>query len=242
MKGIFNSLALSSTCLVIAILFSCKKNNDQKPIKGTVTDIDGNGYDTITIGTQIWMKENLKVSKYRNGDPIITGLSNKQWADTTGGAYVIYENNPVNNDSYGKLYNWFAVIDPRGLCPAGWHVPSDEEWKTLEIGMGMPVSELDQVGWRAANQNVGGKLKATSNLWFLPNTGATDESGFSGLPGGNRHPFLGFGEIAGSSYWWTTSETSTYNSLYRRFNYDKGSSKRDSIPKIYGLSVRCVKD
>lgn len=149
-----------------------------------LTDIDGNTYDTVVIGTQVWMSKNLRVSKYRNGDPITTNLSNTTWQNTTSGACAVYQNSAANDSIYGKLYNWYAVADPRGLCPTGWHVPSDGEWQTLETALGMPASELNNTGGRGLSQNVGGKLKAVSPLWLSPNAGATDSSGFTGLPGG----------------------------------------------------------
>ena len=109
----------------LEVLSSCKK--DSNTPNNTVTDIDGNVYNTVTIGTQVWMKENLKVSKYRNGDPIPTNLTDAAWGAATTGAYSIYNNDAANNTTYGKLYNWYAVVDSRNLCPVGWHVPSDAE-------------------------------------------------------------------------------------------------------------------
>jgi len=103
-----------------------------RPCPGVpVRDIDGNTYNTLQIGTQCWMRDNLKVSKYRNGNPIATGLDNSAWSNTTFGAYAIYGNYTANEGLYGKLYNWFAVADNRGLCPTGWHVPTNAEWTTL---------------------------------------------------------------------------------------------------------------
>jgi uncharacterized protein (TIGR02145 family) len=111
----------------------------------TVTDIDGNVYNTITIGAQVWMQENLKTSKYRNGDPITTSLDSNAWSAATSGGYAIYNDDPTNNIINGKLYNFYAVEDIRGLCPAGWHVPNDAEWTNLELFLGMPSTELDSI-------------------------------------------------------------------------------------------------
>jgi uncharacterized protein (TIGR02145 family) len=136
---------------------------------GTVTDIDGNVYNTVTIGTQCWMAENLKTTRYNDGTAILTGLSNADWQITTSGAYAIYNNDPANNTTYGKLYNIYAVKTNK-LAPAGWHVPTYTEWTTLTTYLG-------------GEAVAGGKMKATT-LWSSPNTGATNSSGFTGLPAG----------------------------------------------------------
>jgi len=194
----------------------------------SVTDIDGNVYQTVSIGNQCWMKENLKTSKYRNGDPISTGLSNTQWQNTTTGAYAIYDNNAGNDTTYGKLYNWYAVTDSRNLCPAGWHVSSHTEWSTLENFLG---------GVTAA----GGKMKTTTG-WQSPNTGATNESGFSGLPGGYRDIYGSYFIIGYNGYWRSSTENSTTSAWSMYLNYDSGSSVRHYFDKQNGLSVRCLRD
>ncbi|MBU6331934.1 MAG: hypothetical protein KGQ80_05920, partial [Bacteroidetes bacterium] len=150
----------------------------------TVSDVDNNTYATVQIGTQCWTQSNLKVTKYRNGDIIPTGLSNAQWGSTTSGAYAIFNNDPVNDALYGKLYNWYAVTDSRGLCPTGWHVPTDGEWTTLTTFLG-------------GESVAGGAMKSTATQptpggWNAPNTGATNSSGFTGLPGGYRASGGGF--------------------------------------------------
>ncbi len=178
----------------------------------TVMDIDGNTYQTVQIGTQVWMKENLKVSRYRNGDPIPTNLSNSAWQAATTGAYAIYNNNAANDTTFGKLYNWYAVADSRNLCPAGWHVPSDAEWTTLEDYLG---------GGLVA----GGKMKTTTD-WQSPNTGATNESGFSGLPGGLRDGSGSYYNVGYFGYWWSSTELSTAGAWYRYLNYTNGGSYR----------------
>jgi uncharacterized protein (TIGR02145 family) len=209
---------------------------------GQFTDIDGNIYDTIAIGTQVWMKQNLKVSKYRNGDPIPTNLSNSAWSGTTSGAYAIYNNAVLNDSIYGKLYNWYAVADPRGLCPTGWHVPSDAEWQTLETSLGMPASELNNTGGRGSAQNVGGKMKAVSSLWLAPNTGATNSSGFTGLPGGYRASDGTFNSIGNYGFWWSSTQNST-SFAWNRYLYHFGALVgRGNPTESYGFSVRCVRD
>jgi uncharacterized protein (TIGR02145 family) len=205
-------------------------------------DVDGNVYTTVTIGTQVWMAENLKTTKYRNGNAIATNLTDAAWSSTITGAYSIYNNDAANNTTYGKLYNWYAVADSRNLCPVGWHVPSDTEWKTLEISLGMSTTDADLTGARGNVQNVGGKLKSTSTLWNTPNTSATNESGFSGLPGGGRNYFGTYNDIGGYGYWWSSTEGSTSSAWSRFLDYVSGNSYRDYPNKQDGFSVRCLRD
>jgi uncharacterized protein (TIGR02145 family) len=195
-----------------------------------VKDIDGNWYKVVQIGNQCWMAENLKTTKYRNGDTIPTNLSNASWSTTSSGAYAIYNNAVVNDSIYGKLYNGYAVADPRGLCPTGWHVPSDAEWTTLGNFLG-------------GSEVVGGKLKAKSSLWIFPNKGATNISGFTGLPGGYRNSNNGtFNYIGNSGYWWSSTQDSTTLAWNRNLNFFSAYVVRHLFPKSYGFSVRCVRD
>jgi uncharacterized protein (TIGR02145 family) len=197
---------------------------------GTMSDNDGNTYKTILIGTQTWMAENLKTSKYRNGDPIPTNLTDAAWSVATTGAYAIYNNDAANNTTYGKLYNWYAVVDSRNLCPTGWHVPSDGEWTILEDFL------------LGGSSVAGGKLKSTSSLWNTPNTGATNESGFSGLPGGGRDNGGGtYYRIGSYGYWWSSTGPSA-DAWLRSLNYNNGDSRRFDTNKQFGFSVRCLKD
>ncbi len=199
---------------------------------GTIADNDGNTYKTIVIGTQTWMAENLKTSKYRNGDLIPTGLSGSQWSTTSTGAYAIYDNNEANNTTYGKLYNWYAVIDSRNLCPAGLHVPSDAEWTTLENYLG-------------GSTVAGGKMKSTSlSYWQTPNTEATNESGFSGLPGGDRpaggnNIYYLFGY---NGLWWSSTVGSITQAYARYLKNTNGNSLRTNTQQRNGFSVRCLMD
>jgi uncharacterized protein (TIGR02145 family) len=194
-----------------------------------VTDIDGNFYPSIIINGQEWMQKNLAVSKYRNGDPIPTGLSDAAWGNLTSGAYAIYNNDSANNILYGKLYNWYAVNDSRGLCPTGWHVPSDDEWTTLETSLG-------------GSSVAGGKMKSITG-WTSPNTGATNESGFTALPGGFRLAYgLSYDYVDIYGYGWTSTEVDSFYSWYRLLAYSDSSVYRYSINKQIGFSVRCVRD
>jgi uncharacterized protein (TIGR02145 family) len=214
-----------------------------------ITDIDGNVYQTIRIGNQVWMKENLKVSKYRNGNSISTGLTDSQWSVTTNGAYTLYNNDVANNAIYGKLYNWYTISDARGLCPIGWHVPSDDEWKLLETILGLTASEVDAIGPRGIAQKFGGKLKSIgiketgSGLWETPNIGANNSSGFSGIPGGTRYDYGAYNDIGRYAVWWTRTEFSSASPWYRYLFYNDNGLGRDKLfLKNTGFSVRCIKD
>jgi uncharacterized protein (TIGR02145 family) len=207
-----------------------------------VTDIDGNIYQTVRIGSQVWMKENLKVSKYRNGNSIPTGLTDSQWSSTTSGSYAIYNNEQINNSIYGKLYNWYAIADPRGLCPTGWHVPTDTEWYNLENYLDPAVNDPYATGWRGTN--VGGMLKAVSSFWINPNLGATNSSGFAALPGGSREFGGAFVTLGFGGCWWSISEAvSDQNLIIPRFlGFDVPFSNRFTTSKRGGFSLRCLKD
>jgi uncharacterized protein (TIGR02145 family) len=205
-----------------------------------VTDIDGNVYQTVRIGTQVWMAENLKVSKYRNSNPIPTGLTDIQWSSTASGAYSVYNNDQANNVIYGKLYNWFSVSDLRGLCPTGWHVPSDPEWFTLENYLEPSISNPTSIGTRGIN--AGGQLKAVSTAWLSPNTGATNLSGFGAIPGGNRNDQGVYTILGSNGYWWSSTSFSSTDSWLRSLYYDSAGSNRGANLKKSGFSVRCLKD
>jgi uncharacterized protein (TIGR02145 family) len=195
----------------------------------TVTDIDGNVYSTVVIGTQEWMQENLKTTHYKNGAAISTNLTNAQWQATTNGACVDYDNNPANNTVYGKLYNWYAVADPQGLCPTNWHVPSDAEWDTL-------------VNYLGGDTIAGGAMKEIGTThWANPNIGATNSSGFTGLPGGGSSGGTGNG-IGSSGYWWSATQSSTTNAYYQLLDYANSLVVSNYDRKTFGFSVRCVKD
>jgi uncharacterized protein (TIGR02145 family) len=195
-----------------------------------VTDIDNNIYHTVTIGTQVWLVENLKVVHYSNGDEILHVSANGSWENTTTGAYCDYNNEQSNAYTFGRLYNWFAASDGRNIAPVGWHVPSDTEWDSLAVFLG-------------GEGVAGGKLKETGTThWLAPNSGATNESGFSGLPGGHRIYDGSFDYINWGGGWWSAT-TGNDNDAWIRYldcgNYDIWRYLED---KRYGRSVRCVKD
>lgn len=185
-------------------------------------------YPSIQIGTQVWMTENLDVSTYRDGTPIPEITDATTWAGLTTGAWCKYNNDASNGAVYGKLYNWYAIQDPKGLCPDGWHVPTDAEWSTLSSLL---------------VNNVGGKLKATgTSLWNSSNINATNSSGFTGIPGGGRDHAGSFTSLGTYAYWWSASEYSTTNAWYRAAYYNTGILYNYHIAKADGLAVRCVKD
>jgi uncharacterized protein (TIGR02145 family) len=212
------------------------------PIGGCVTDYDGNVYQTVTIGSQVWMAENLKVTHYRNGDPIPNVTDNTAWSGLTAGAYCNYDNDDGNAAIYGSLYNWYAVDDSRDIAPAGWHVPTDTEWKQLEMYLGMSQVAADSVGFRGTDE--GGKLKEIGTThWNSPNIGATNESGFSALPGGARVYTGDFGgNVRDDACFWSPTESGSDHPWWRNLWYNNSVIARIPMYKQCGFSIRCVKD
>ena len=198
---------------------------------GTVNDIDGNTYKTITIGTQTWMAENLKTTKYRNGEPINNVKDNTAWAALTSGAYCWYYNDSIVKKSlYGALYNWYAISDSRNIAPIGWHVPTDAEVATLVTFLG--------------GENVaGGKLKEQGlEHWVSPNSGSTNSSGYSALPGGYRTNNGTFDYDTESGNWWSTLEFSATEAKKHDLDWNNDDVYFNNTSKKYGCSVRCIKD
>jgi len=201
-----------------------------------MVDWDGNTYGTVEIGNQVWMAENLKVTHYRDGTPITNVTDSAAWVALRPEAYYIYNNNASNElDTYGALYNWYAVngdtdgdgVKDKEIAPEGWHVPTDDEWTTLTNHLG----------------GAGGKLKETGiNHWSSPNTGATNESGFTALPGGYRNYTGYYLNMGLYGYFWSATETYSTNAWYRRLNYSYSDVTRDYFSKRAGFSVRCVRD
>jgi uncharacterized protein (TIGR02145 family) len=200
---------------------------------------DGRTYDLAEIGGQCWFADNLATDQYRNGDPIPTGLDNATWQNTNSGAYAIYNNDLANDVTYGKLYNWYTTVDSRGLCPTGWHVPTDCEWMYMEGSLGMSVMDQETFGFRGTTE--GGALKATTN-WASPNSGATNSSGFTGFPGGSRDYDGSYGGVGGYGYWWSSTEYGSGSAWYRRLLYGDSLVLRYNLNKPHGFSVRCVRD
>jgi uncharacterized protein (TIGR02145 family) len=206
-----------------------------------VVDIDGNVYRAVQIGGQCWTAENLRTDRYANGDTIPV-LNGAEWTTVNSGGWVYYFSNPIYEPIYGRLYNWFAVADPRNLCPTGWHVPTDEEWQTLELLQGMPISQLNATEFRGEAQNVGGKLKLAGNeFWYGPNTGANNATGFSALPGGGRTSTGAYQNLQEYGSWWTSTSTEFAAWSRSMGRYGAGIS-RDVFERRRGFSVRCIRD
>ena len=190
-----------------------------------------------------WSTRNLDVTTYRNGDPIPQVTDATAWSNLTTGAWCYYNNDQSNDATYGKLYNWYAVNDPRGLAPTGWHIPTDAEWKTLEMELGMSQAEADGTGLRGTDE--GSQLAGNAGLWQdgnLESNANFGTSGFSGLPGGYRNDDGSFNNIGSNANWWSSSEYSTSDAWYRYLSYSSSDVGRFVNYKRDGFSVRCVRD
>lgn len=184
---------------------------------------------TVIIGTQEWMLENLNVDRYANGDVIEEVQDQTAWAALTTGAWCYYQNNTANGPIYGRMYNWYAVNDPRGLAPTGFHIPSDAEWTTLTTTLG-------------GSAVAGGELKEVGlTHWNSPNTGATNSSGFTGLPGGIRNNLL-FTTINRSGTFWSSTEFDSLNAFLFSMNYQNTNVGQGTNLKVSGYSVRAIKN
>lgn len=221
---------------------SCKNasnNNDSHTNAGTVTDVDGNVYHTVTIGTQVWMLENLKTTKYNDSNSIQLITDNAEWNKLSAPGYCWYNNDSANKNIYGALYNWVTVNSGK-LAPKGWHIPTDAEWTILTTFL-------------SSTYFAGGKMKSTGNieagtgLWYTPNSGATNESGFTAVPAGYRSSNGLFYVIGRSGFWWSSSERSDERSLigyawYRYLGFSNRYAYRGVFKKDAGFSVRCIRD
>jgi len=244
---------LITLILGIALVYGCTSNNSNNSDSNnnsvtSVSDVDGNSYNVIILCNQTWTKSNLNVSKYSDGTPIPQVTNPTQWLNLTTGAWCYYNNDPAIGNTYGKLYNWYAVAGiynaasqtnitlRKKLAPLGWHIPADSEWTTLINCLG--------------GENVaGGNMKeAGTSHWQSPNTVATNNSAFTALPGGFRYDDNGiFGSqgllgVGFAGYWWSSSETNIENANILALYYFNGGA--DLLPdyKAYGFSVRCLKD
>jgi len=196
------------------------------------TDGDGNHYSTVKIGDQVWMAENLKTTRFLNGDTIPNMANGFQWATADSSGYCNHSNNPENATTYGRLYNWYSVIDNRNLAPAGWHIPTSTEWQTLVDGNG-------------GKYLAGGKLKETGNMhWVSPNSGASNALGFSALPGGNRNDLANFYNKGINGFWWTQTEITGAGSFGVHFSMYTNTPycEHANADKHMGFALRCVKD
>jgi uncharacterized protein (TIGR02145 family) len=239
----------------ILLMPSCKKDDDRRRsgggggstsfpsylnaalTYGTVTDQDGNNYYTIQIGDQVWMAQNLRTTRYRNGDPIPNVTDGSDWGQLVSGAYSNAPAASVN--VYGRLYNWFAVNDARCVCPTGWHVPTESDWSAL-INYLDPANGIN--GYYS--ETAGGTMKSTgTQYWFEPNTDATNVSGFSGLPGGGRgYPNGSFDDLGFYGGWWSASESGAEYAWGRYLGDNAAGVYRSEDNKGSGFSVRCLRD
>ena len=215
--------------LLFGVFASCF-NISAQTFGGGVTDIDGNNYTSVIIGDQEWMAENLRTSRYSNGDTIPNDTNGIQWNLLNTGVWAHYDNDSLYETPFGKLYNWYAVSDSANICPIGWHVPSNNDWDEL----------IDTLG-----SNVGGKLKSTgTTYWWSPNSGATNETGFSALPSGNTQAiwapsFFGNGMNA---HFWSSTEQSVGSAYDYVLQYNSASFGSYYDEKHFGFCIRCIKN
>ena len=211
------------------------------PTSWTVSDNDGHTYNYKTIGTQVWMTENLRTSKYRNGESITNLTANADWMAATFGAWCNYNNDSITYENrYGKLYNWYAVNDSRNIAPIGWHVATDSEWATL----------TNYVFANPGASNSWCKALASTTDWATFPTAGTigsnlsinNYSGFSALPSGDRYYTGTFYDVAFIGLWWSSSESSTANAYYRILYHGNTNVDNNSTIKSNGYSVRCVRN
>jgi uncharacterized protein (TIGR02145 family) len=244
MKTTINVLVL----FVIGLLLlsgGCKKDKKEKPLPSAtfpVYDIDGNGYDTVHIGTQVWFKQNLRTTRLNDGVSIPDVTDPNAWKVLSSGARCWYNNDSATYaKTYGALYNWY-VVGTGKLCPTGWHVPSDPEWQTMEMHLGMTQAQVGLTDWRGTDE--GGKLKEAGTAhWITPNVGATNSSGFTALPGGGRGSDDGYFAFMGYyGFWWSPSSFGSSDAWYRNLDHNGSQVGRSCVNKGYGFSVRCVKN
>jgi uncharacterized protein (TIGR02145 family) len=236
LKNLLNILFVLACFL---ILLSCSENSN-----------DSSRYsawhgETVTFFNQVWMLSNLDVDHYRNGDPIPQVTDPDEWSKLTTGAWCYYNNDPENDKIYGKLYNWYAVNDPRGLAPVGWHIPSLEEWRQLELILGMSRDEVGLITM-VRGSNEGSKLAGNFDLWEdgdLRNNNKFGRSGFNALPGGGRNDYDGlFSNIGSSCVFWSSSERDSTKAFFRALNFKSSNIFASYNDKKFGVSVRCIKD
>ena len=229
-------------------LKNTKKYQNHSLINHFLFDIEGNVYSTVSIGEQLWMAENLKTTRYSDGTLIPLVTDDAAWMDCFGllaPAYCWYNNDSTTYNGFGVLYNWFTV-DPtsncgKNVCPEGWHVPTDAEWKQLEMYLGMSQSEADDTGYRGTDE--GGKMKEAGTAhWNSPNTGATNESGFSALPGGYRYGGGRFNPLGYNAFFWSSTESYSTYAWSRSLSCYYSAISRYGNYERFGFSVRCVRD
>ncbi len=226
------SLVAALFCLsCLAQLTSGCRDKEDPPADQeiTVTDVDGNTYKTIKIGNSVWVRENLKTTHYRNGDIINTGTKLATRNTDTEGYFYNYNNNESIAGTYGRLYDWYALNDPRGLAPAGCHIATNEEWEAA-------------VEFLGGNEVAGGKMKEAGQAhWTAPNAGADNSSGFTGLPAG-IHYINGFDNLGYNAFYWTSTSMDDISAMAWVLSFDKTSVSSGNYYKTGAFSVRCVMD
>ena len=220
--------ALVPLGLLLSLLMACDEPEQKED--NSIKDIDGNVYTSVVIGEQEWMVENLTVTHYRDGTEIPYLVADALWRSTDDGAYCYYDNHSSNGDTYGALYNGYALLDSRNIAPEGWHVPTDAEWEELEMYLGM---------------SKGSKLAGNADLWVngeLKNDSEFGKSGFTALPSGWRKARSEYEDMAVFSFFWTASEQGTSEMWYRRLYNDEPGIRRGDSYKRSGFSVRLLRD
>lgn len=231
-RGNCGSFAAAVLFILVCLSAGCGQNSsgDRKPNSERITDADGNVYSSVVIGSQVWMALNLRTTRYNNGDPVPLVTDDAEWENTGEGAFCYYSNDKKYGKTYGILYNWHAVSDSRGICPPGWHIPSDEEWQVLSDFLG-------------GDKVAGDKMKETGTRhWAEPNAGASNVSGFTALPAGGRDEYGKFIVDRYGSHWWSTTVSGSVDVRVRSIYFGYGSIMTDEYSPNNGFSVRCLKD
>lgn len=225
---------------------SCKKETETivaVPETDSIKDVNGNIYKTVKIGNQWWMAENLRVTMYRDSTFILHFQNDTmEWNHTTAGAYCLFDN---NDNAPGFLYNWYAVSNIKNIAPPGWHVPSDDEWKTLEKQLGMSQADADKFGWRGTHEGEKLRIKSPEVWKRYDEVWSTNESGFTALAGGCRTFNGDFSiplDFGSTGFWWTSTNQGDNEGYYRYLDYKNANVYRSHASKNYGCSVRLVKD
>jgi uncharacterized protein (TIGR02145 family) len=219
-----NLVIISGVILLVFVIHSCKKDYDT-----FVGDVDGNVYNTVTIGTQVWMKENLRTTRFNDGSAINFITDNSEWSNSETLGYSLYDNDIRNKNIYGALYNW-NTINTHILCPVGWHMPSMAEWTIM----------IDNTGGAMV---AGGLLKESgTDHWIDPNVGATNETGFSALPGGSRNEEGTFFSKGYYGHWWSATEDDISSAWSFSLINEYTVIEKYNPSKLMGFSVRCIRD
>jgi uncharacterized protein (TIGR02145 family) len=249
MRYIIKPYIIITICIALFLMLNngCKKEKIEEPAipvleTDSMTDIDGNVYRTVKIGDQWWMAEDLRVTMYSDSTfmhHIKSGTDG--WDIDSIGAYCKYNE---DFDTSGNLYNWYAVNNPHKIAPAGWHIPTDEEWKQLEVYLGMSNDEAAKAGWRGNHEGEKLKIKSPLNWTSYEEIWSTNESGFTALAGSCRlhNGTLGYPGTGATGFWWTSSPHGSDEAYYRYLDYKNADIYRSFVSRYNGFSIRCVKD